>query len=128
MPIEKEDRHESGPELDESSPARVKHRHLTAEALAEQGFGDVLVLSTESAERALTPARRAIVNALAHHDVDSQRELAGLLDRDPGNVKRDLAVLIDEGVVGREQSGRAYRPFLKHDAVVAEPVPVPDAN
>lgn len=63
------------------------------------------------------------LDALAAHDVDSQRALAEHLDRDPGNVKRALAVLIDEGVVAREKQDRSYRPYLNYDTVVAEPAP-----
>lgn len=109
--------------LDESDPERVERRRQVAEALDGGAFGEVLVVSQESADRVLTPARREIIDVLAVHDVDSQRALAERLDRDPGNVKRDLAVLIDEGVVAREKQGRSYRPYLKYDTVVAEPAP-----
>lgn len=109
--------------LDESDPERVERRRRVAEALGGGAFGEVLVVSQESADRVLTPARREIIDVLAVHDVDSQRALAERLDRDAGNVKRDLAVLIDEGVVAREKQGRSYRPYLKYDTVVAEPAP-----
>lgn len=111
------------PTAPESHPERVKRRQRVAEALTDERFGEVLVVSPESADRALTPKRRELIDALASHEVDSQRELAEHLDRDPGNVKRDLAVLIDEGVVAREKQGRSYRPYLKYDTVIAEPVP-----
>jgi len=113
---------DSSPTATASSPERVKHRHRVAEALPDE-FGNVLVLSQESADRVLTPKRRELIDALATYDVDSQRELSERLDRDPGNVKRDLAVLIDEGVVAREKQGRSYRPYLEYDTVIAEPVP-----
>lgn len=105
---------------------RVRRRRELAESLDRTEFGDVYVLSQESADRALTPARRSVIQALHRHDVGSQRELADRLDRDPGNVKRDIAVLIDEGIVGREQTGRAYRPYLKYDTVLVEPIPAPE--
>lgn len=107
----------------ESSSERVKRRQRVAESLPAEQFGEVLVVSQQSADRVLTAKRRELIDALETHEVDSQRELAELLDRDPGNVKRDLAVLIDEGVVAREKQGRSYRPYLKHDTVIAEPVP-----
>lgn len=109
--------------LDESSPERVTRRQRVAESLGGEDFGEVYVLSQESADRVLTPARREIIDLLAAQDVESQRELAESLGRDAGNVKRDLAILIDEGVVAREKAGRSYRPYLKYDTVVAEPVP-----
>lgn len=107
----------------ESSPERVERRHRVAEALPTDRFGDVLVVSQESADRVLTPKRRELIDALATLEIDSQRELAERLERDPGNVKRDLAILIEEGVVAREKEGRSYRPYLKYDTVIAEPVP-----
>lgn len=106
----------------ESDIDRVLGRYAVAEALADAGFGDVLVLSHESADRALTPTRRGIVEALTTGEFDSQRQLAEHLDRDPGNVKRDLDVLCEEGVVARETEGRAKRPVLKYDTVTVEPV------
>lgn len=114
------------PTAPESSPGRVHRRYRVAASLPPEQFGEVLVVSAESADRVLTPKRRELIDALASYDVDSQRELADRLDRDPGNVKRDLAVLIDEGVVAREKEGRSYRPYLKYDTVIAEPTPTVD--
>lgn len=113
-------------EKPESDLDRVLGRHAVAGALADAGFGDVLVLSHESADRALTPTRREIVEALSTEEFGSQRQVAEHLDRDPGNVKRDLDVLCEEGVVTRETDGRAKRPVLKHDTVTVEPVVAPD--
>lgn len=106
----------------EAAEDRVLRRYDLADALADAGFGSVLVLSHESADRALTPTRRRIVETLADEDVRSQRHLADLLDRDPGNVTRDLDVLARENVVRFESDGRAKRPRLKYDTVVVEPL------
>ncbi len=86
----------------------------------------MLVLSHESADCALTPTRREIVEALAKHSFDSQRQLAEHLGRDPGNVKRDLDVLSEENIVAHEADGRAKRPVLKYDTVTVEPVVASD--
>lgn len=120
------DHAERGPFIgsDESDPARIKHRYQLSQAISGE-FGDVLILSSETADEALTPKRRELLNAIAHREIKSQNQLAEILDRDPGNVKRDLAVLIDAGVVGREKEGRAYRPYVKFDLVLAEGVPHP---
>jgi predicted transcriptional regulator len=106
----------------QSDPERVKVRSKTATALSEAGFGDVYVLSPEIAAEVLTPRRRRIVEALAEEEFSSQRELARYLDLEPGNVQRDVAMLIDHGLVGREDDGRSKRPYLKHDTVIVEPV------
>jgi DNA-binding transcriptional ArsR family regulator len=120
-------------EADETSPERVLRRHTVGEALSGAGFGDVLVVSHESAEQALTPARREIIETLSSHDVSSVRELADVLNRDPGNLTRDLKVLVAENVLRYVDEGRSKRPELKYDTVIAEPVvasdsPLPDSQ
>jgi predicted transcriptional regulator len=106
----------------ESDTDRVLARYTVANALGEAGFGDVFVLSHEAAERALTESRREILNTLATTTVESQGELARRLDRDPGNVGRDIDILVEEGLLERVQNGRAKRPVLTHDTYVVEPV------
>jgi predicted transcriptional regulator len=106
----------------ESATERVLRRQRVGSALAEAGYEDVLVLSHESADRALTPARRAVIRALQERTYESQNELAATLDRDAGNVKRDLDVLVEEDIVRRVQDGKSKRPVLKHATILAEPV------
>jgi hypothetical protein len=55
-------------------------------------------------------------------DFESQGKLARHLGRDPGNVGRDIDVLVDEGLVDRVQNGRAKKPVLTHDTYVVEPI------
>ena len=50
-----------------------------------------------------------IVEHLHNHDVESVRELARELDRDRGNVIRDLKLLAKYGVVGFDNTGMAKR-------------------
>lgn len=106
----------------ESDTVRVVARYTVANALSEAGFGDVFVLSHEAAARALTESRREILDLLATEEVSSQGELARRLDRDPGNVGRDIDVLVAEGLLERIQNGRAKKPVLTHDTYVVEPV------
>jgi predicted transcriptional regulator len=107
---------------DEADRARVLARFTVAEALGDAGFGDILVLSHEAAARALTESRREILETLATADFESQGKLARHLGRDPGNVGRDIDVLVDEGLVDRVQNGRAKKPVLTHDTYVVEPI------
>ncbi|GGL36281.1 hypothetical protein GCM10009037_19830 [Halarchaeum grantii] len=93
-----------------------------ARALAEGGFSGVHVLSIDSAETVLTDPRMSLIDYLRAHDVESIRELARELDRDKGNVSRDLKLLAKYGIVGFDTSGRAKRPFLKVEHLVVEPV------
>lgn len=105
-----------------SDPTREFTRHKVGEVLTKGGFEDVLVLSHEAADRVLTQARREIIQTLASHDVSSLGELARKLDRDPGNMSRDIDILVAENVVRCEPEGKSKRPELKHDTIIQEPV------
>lgn len=107
---------------DESNLDRVLTRQQVGSALSKDGFEDVLVLSHESADRALTSTRREVIRALRAQDYGSQNQLAEALDRDPGNLKRDLDVLIEEDIVQRVRDGKAKKPVLKHETIITEPV------
>jgi predicted transcriptional regulator len=106
----------------ESAHRRVFTRHKVGEALSKAGFDDVIVLSHEAADRVLTPARREIIVTLDAHDVGSLRELAGIVGRDPGNLSRDMQILVEEDIVRYVGNGSSKRPELKHDTIISEPV------
>ena len=112
-------RTEYPPENDEE---RRRRRRRLAQTLAVGGMDDVHVLSHESADEILTPRRRELIHTLNQTEVDSVRELASLVERDHGQVSRDLQTLAEHGIVEFEQSGRAKRPSLQHAHVVIEPV------
>jgi len=103
------------------SPA-VERREMLADALTGAGHQDVYVLAREDARRVLDEHREAILDYLRDHDVDSVSELADALDRDTGNVSRDLRVLADHGIVNLTEQGRAKVPELVHELVVVEPL------
>lgn len=114
-------------ELEESGSERVLTRHTVGESLAKAGFGDVFVLSHEAADRVLTPARREIIEVLATNEVSSLRELAKLVDRNPGNLSRDMEVLAAENIIRYAKDGKAKRPELKHETIISEPLVATDA-
>jgi len=105
----------------DASPA-VERREMLADALTSAGHQDVYVLAREDARRVLDEHREAILDYLRDHDVESVSELADALDRDTGNVSRDLRVLADHGVVNLTKQGRAKVPELVHELVVVEPL------
>ena len=125
----------TGKDNDESSGSDSKEaftRHKVGEALSKDGFGDVLVLSHDAADRVLTPARREIIETLASHDVSSLRQLGEIVNRNPGNLSRDMKVLVAENVVRYESEGKSKRPELKHDTIIQEPLlasedPIPES-
>lgn len=110
---------DTSPEDDET---RVLVGTEVGRALSAAGFGTVHVLSHEAADRALTRNRRELITVINNEPVESIRELSRRVDRDNGNVKRDLDVLVDENLVAFETDGRSKRPFIKPDTVIQEPL------
>lgn len=115
------------PISEESSPRRSLLRTEYARLHAAEGYGDVRVLSHEAAERVLTEKCREILRVLNSTDVESQRALARIVDRDPGAVQRDLQKLAEFDLVSIESDGRANRPVLAYDTIVIEPLAAPDS-
>lgn len=101
---------------------RTDLRGQMARALAQGGFSGVHVLSIDSAEKVLTGPRMGLIDYLRTHEVESIRELAREMDRDKGNVSRDLKLLAKYGIIDFDTSGRGKRPFLKVDHLVVEPI------
>lgn len=110
----------SSTRLDEE--ARAARRARMARALARGGMEGVQVLSFESAEKVLTPKRRELIETLRTEDVESVRHLARCVDRDKGQVSRDLGVLAEHGVIQYEENGRAKRPHLVQEYLTVEPI------
>ncbi|WP_436936486.1 ArsR family transcriptional regulator [Halovenus marina] len=111
---------------DANSPERVRARSMLAKTLSDAGYDDVLVLSHETAEETLTPNRREIIQALTRTNVESVRELADVLERDYGNVSRDLGALVRSNIVGYVETGTSKRPVLEHETVIVEPLVTSD--
>lgn len=88
-------------------------------ALARGGMDGVQILSFESAEKVFTPKRRELIEALRTEEIESVRQLARSVDRDKGQVSRDLGVLAEHGVIQYEDTGRAkrYYPVQEHITV-----------
>lgn len=112
----------SNEDIPMSDPERIERRAQMARALAKGGMDGVHVLSHESAERVLTEKRRELIDVLRHEEVESVRDLARRVERDKGQVSRDLATLAEHAVVGFETTGRAKRPYLQSDHLVVEPI------
>jgi predicted transcriptional regulator len=107
---------------EESAPERIQARLKIAKSLSEAEFGDVLVLSHESVRKVFTPKRQEIIEVLATKEIKSVRDLADHLDRNPGNVSRELDILARHNVVGYVEEGRAKRPVLEHETIIGEPL------
>ncbi len=100
----------------------VERRSEFADALAREGYADVLVLPREDAAELVTDRRLAILDYLREHDPDSVSALADALGYDVGDISRDLDVLARYDVTERVTEGRRKVPRLEHDHVVLEPL------
>lgn len=105
-----------------SDPGRVQTRLEIANALSGAGFSDVLVLSYESVREVFTSKRLEIIEVLATENVSSVRDLAERLDRNPGNVSRELELLVKHNVVEYIGNGTAKQPVLEHNTIISEPL------
>lgn len=108
-------------------PKTTKPNDKTADVeylqwLAESGQTDVLNLNRETAEQVLTEKRMEIVETISNHEISSVRSLAERLDRDVSIVSRDLDVLFEAEVIDFEENGRAKKPVLAHETIIAEPI------
>lgn len=107
----------------EPSPRqRNERRRKLARILARNGMEGVHVLAHEDAREVLTEKRLRLLRAIGHYEPDSIRELAEHLDRDNGQVGRDLRTLAEHALVTFETNGRGKRPVLAQEHVVVEPI------
>lgn len=100
----------------------VERRDAFADALAREGYTDVLVLTRGDARELVTERRLAILDYLREHQPSSVSALADALGYDVGDVSRDLDLLGRYDVTERVTEGRRKAPRLKHDHVVVEPL------
>lgn len=108
---------------DDSEPSdQSSLRAEMARSLARGGMSGVQVISWATADKILSPKRRELIETLQGGDVESVRGLARQLDRDKGQVSRDLGTLSEHGIVRFEESGRAKKPVLTQKHIVIEPV------
>lgn len=105
---------------------RNRSRQELARLLAQSGMESVQIVSHETARKVLTDRRRELLRAIEEYEPASIRELAAELDRDDGQVGRDLHTLAEHALVTFEQEGRGKRPVLTAETVVVEPLRWPD--
>jgi len=102
---------------------QVPKKLKLAQDLAEQGYDDVLVLTRESANKVLTEKRTELLNVIENEDVESVRELARKVDRDPSRVSKDLKILSESNLVTfNDGKGDRKVPEMRHENVFIEPV------
>lgn len=102
--------------------SRLAFRSSFAEALAQHGFPDTIVLARERAGDVFHDRRLEVLDHLKENDPRSVRALADELGYDKGVVSRDLQKLARLDVIEYVEDGRAKAPRLKHNHVAIEPV------
>lgn len=113
-------------ELEPDDEERNRNRRELARRLARSGVDGVQVVSHETAREVLTDRRLELLRAIEEYEPASIRELAEELDRDDGQVGRDLRTLAEHALVTFEQEGRGKRPVLTAETVVVEPIQWPE--
>jgi len=93
-----------------------------ARALTKGGMEGTHIISLETARKILTPKRHEIIALLSHEEVASVRALARMLNRDKGQVSRDLQVLAAHGIIQYDTDGRSKSPQLIQEHILIEPV------
>lgn len=94
-----------------------------ARMLAENGYQeDTLITDSEGYRKITTEKRMEILETLAEQDIGSVQELAEELDRDRGNISRDLDLLFQEDVIEFERENGKKKSVLKHSKIVPEPI------
>ena len=111
---------------DPKSSTNVLNR-LRAAVKTRAPQGDTGVLwcdSYESMFRVISPARMDIIDAIREHKPDSIYELAKLLERDVGNVHRDVKSLAEIGILRLDEADSGdrerMRPVVLFDKIVWE--------
>jgi predicted transcriptional regulator len=96
-----------------------------ARILAENGYREnTLITDKEGFQKITTDKRMEILETLAEQEVDSVQSLADYLDRDRGNLSRDLDILFQEDMIGFEREDNRKKPLLKHNKIVPQPVEI----
>lgn len=113
-------------ELEPDDEERNRNRRELARLLAQSGMDSVQVIPHETAREVLTDRRRELLRAIEEYEPASIRELAVELDRDDGQVGRDLHTLAEHALVTFEQEGWGKRPVLTAETVVVEPLRWPE--
>ncbi len=76
--------------------------------------GETLSFESPSALfRVITPARWALIERLQALGPTSLRGLARALERDVKSVHRDIAALLAEGLVEKDENGKVLVPFAR---------------
>ena len=89
------------------------------QGVRKQGQGHISFESMEGLLRVLTPNRWRLLRTLRNHGPVSVRALARSLDRDYRGAHADVALLIDAGLIERNEQGAIFVPWTRITAEMA---------
>lgn len=96
-----------------------------AQILVENGYGEeTLITDKEGFNRVTTLKRMEILEKLNREEIGSVKQLADELERDGGNLSRDLEILFQEDMIEYQHDGKKKKPVLKHTKIVIEPLEI----
>jgi len=95
--------------------------------LSEKGYDDILILKRETVQKVLTEKRMELLETIRTEEVESVRDLAEKVDRDPGMVSKDLKVLYEAELIEFEEDKGRKKPRIRHKNVFTEPI-ISDKN
>lgn len=72
--------------------------------------------------RSATPKRQESIEALGLGEYESVQQFARELDRDKGQVSRDLKTLSKHATISSDEQDRSKPPWLNQEHVVVEPI------
>jgi len=78
---------------------------------------NITFVEPSDVQRLLTPKRLELVETLMREEVESIRELAEVLDRNPSEVHADVHTLEEYGVVELRDRGHATKPVVPYDDI-----------
>ncbi|MGQ0446206.1 MAG: HVO_A0114 family putative DNA-binding protein [Beijerinckiaceae bacterium] len=89
------------------------------QGVRKQGQGHISFESMDGLLKVLTPNRWRLLRALRNHGPLSVRALARLLDRDYRGAHADVCLLIDAGLIERDEQGTIFVPWTRIKAEMA---------
>jgi len=81
----------------------------------------VNIIPKEAARDIMTEKKLEILHTLDEIEVSGVRDLAREMDRDPGQVTKDLKQLWQYGLIDYQEEGRRKKPVRTADKIIIEP-------
>lgn len=106
-----------------SAVKKIKNKNQEfVKDLSEKGYDDVLILKRDTAEKVTTEKRMKLLEEIRNSEIESVRDLARKVNRDPSIVSKDLKILYQAEVIEFEKQKGSKIPRIKHKNIFPEPI------